>query len=47
MKKVQSLVDRALEEHDRKIFLAIIVAIFGVILFLALALTLPYEGGWA
>jgi predicted transcriptional regulator len=44
MKKVQSLVDRISEEHDRKMLLAVSIAIFGIILFIALALTLPYEG---
>lgn len=44
MKKAQSPADRISEEHDRKVLLAIVVAIFGIILFIALALTLPSEG---
>jgi len=42
MKKIQTFVDRIYEEHDRKMLLAISIAMFGIILFIALALTLPY-----
>lgn len=47
MKKVQSFVDRISEEHDRKMLFAVIIALFGIIFFIALALTLPYEGSWS
>jgi hypothetical protein len=44
MRKMQSSVDKISQEHNKNMLLAIIIAIFGVILFIALALTLPSNG---
>jgi hypothetical protein len=44
MRRVRSFVDKISEEHEKKMLMAIIIAIFGIILFIALALTLPNNG---